>query len=704
MMKKIILQQIVWLLCLVCLSSAHSQTIMWEGKKSSLLIGEQVSVLTDKTGQLSIEQVSSDSCKARFLPSDKKIFEWFLSGETIYWVKCSVNNTTNDKLLLEVAQPMLPSVIYYYQDTTHKWQSYKAGHKVKLYQREVKYHLPVFPLLANNQTVYLRIQPSGRPIPIKLWQAEAHESKVSIQKMVYGGYIGIMLFVIFFNIFAFITLKHITHAYYAVMVFQYFLFAAILDGYILYIFPNTKLIEGFAFTTLISVSQINSLLYTIVFLQLKKYDKKSYKVAIGFLVYFAVYLVVYWFTSLKLMAQFNDLNSAIGIFLMAIIGIRAGNRKNKLGYYFAWTYFILFVIATLEVSYNKIGSPRYLFDLDVSHVSLAILLEVFLLSYLLAKRVEWDRAEIENDKQKAQEQLLVQTQANERIVREQNKHLEEAVIQRTTELNQSLLTLRTTQNQLIQSEKLASLGELTAGIAHEIQNPLNFVNNFSELSVSIAEDLKEEMSRPDADKGYIEELLTDLTQNQTKINHHGKRASNIVKGMLEHSRVSTGMRTMTDINALADEYLRLSYHGMRAKDKTFNTDFTTDFDTHLPQMNIVSQDIGRVLLNLINNAFYAVNEKKKSNKEGGYQPRVLVSTLKKDNSIEIKVKDNGNGMPKAVKTKIFQPFFTTKPTGEGTGLGLSLSYDIVVKGHGGTLEVETTEGEGTAFLIILPIS
>jgi two-component system, NtrC family, sensor kinase len=271
-------------------------------------------------------------------------------------------------------------------------------------------------------------------------------------------------------------------------------------------------------------------------------------------------------------------------------------------------------------------------------------------------------------------------------------------------LEKTLADLKSTQTQLIQKEKLASLGELTAGIAHEIQNPLNFVNNFSELSVDLAKDIKEEIHKPNIDKEYVEELLTDLSQNQEKINHHGKRASSIVKGMLEHSRASTGVKEMTDINALADEYFRLSYHGLRAKDKDFNATMETDFDKNLPKINIIPQDMGRVLLNLFNNAFYAVTEKNKLNTEGvSFKPTVSLSTQIIDNQIVIKVKDNGSGMPESVRAKVFQPFFTTKPTGSGTGLGLSLAYDIVTKGHGGALEVVSNEGGGSEFIIQLSI-
>ncbi len=235
---------------------------------------------------------------------------------------------------------------------------------------------------------------------------------------------------------------------------------------------------------------------------------------------------------------------------------------------------------------------------------------------------------------------------------------------------------------------------------------MNFVNNFSELSEDLVKDLKEEIEKPTQDKEYIGELFDDLSQNQEKINHHGKRASSIVKGMLEHSRASTGVKELTDINKLADEYLRLSYHGLRAKDDSFNADFTTDFDENLPKIEVIPQDIGRVLLNLINNAFYAVNQRAQPS-EGlkpseGYTPSVSVSTKQVGNTIEIRVKDNGIGMSEATKAKVFQPFFTTKPTGQGTGLGLSLAYDIVTKGHGGSLEVVSTEGVGSEFIITLP--
>ncbi len=286
----------------------------------------------------------------------------------------------------------------------------------------------------------------------------------------------------------------------------------------------------------------------------------------------------------------------------------------------------------------------------------------------------------------------LQQRKAKKIVEEKNKVIEKA-----------LSDLKSTQSQLIQSEKMASLGELTAGIAHEIQNPLNFVNNFSEVNKELLVEMNGEIVKGNYDE--VKAIAKDVIDNEEKINHHGKRADAIVKGMLQHSRSSSGQKESTHINALADEYLRLAYHGLRAKDKSFNATMKTDFDESIGNTNIIPQDIGRAFLNLITNAFYAVTEKKKQAGDG-YEPTISMSTKiindKPDGPrIEVRVGDNGNGIPQKVLDKIFQPFFTTKPTGQGTGLGLSLSYDIV-KAHGGELKVETKEGEGAEFIITLP--
>ncbi len=287
------------------------------------------------------------------------------------------------------------------------------------------------------------------------------------------------------------------------------------------------------------------------------------------------------------------------------------------------------------------------------------------------------------------EETIQELELKRKVVEETNRALEK-----------SLEELKAAQQQLIQSEKMASLGELTAGIAHEIQNPLNFVNNFSEVSKELLDEMKNELDLGNTNDA--KQLANDVIQNLEKINHHGKRADAIVKGMLQHSRSSTGAKELTDINGLVDEYLRLCFHGLKAKEKSFNATIKTSFDDKVGSVNIIPQDIGRVVLNLLTNAFYAVNEKKKQS-AGDYEPTVSVSTKRNHDTVEIEVSDNAEGIPQGIIDKIFQPFYTTKPTGQGTGLGLSLSYDIVTKGHGGELKVQTKEGKGSQFIISLPL-
>ena len=353
-------------------------------------------------------------------------------------------------------------------------------------------------------------------------------------------------------------------------------------------------------------------------------------------------------------------------------------------------FVMIFSVVILLAFVNQLSFKSYLLLDSLPFISLPF-------AYVAYVSIRF--REIINEVTENSNELVRVTDEKKALLDKQNEMLETEVEKRTAELNQSLIELKSTQAQLIQAEKMASLGELTAGIAHEIQNPLNFVNNFSEVNTELIDEAEQEII-----KGNIEEakiIINDIKENEQKINHHGKRADAIVKGMLQHSRSSSGVKEPTDINALCDEYLRLSYHGLRAKDKSFNASMKTDFDNTIGAINIIPQDIGRVILNLLTNAFYVVDEKKKSGIEG-YEPIVSICTKKANDKVEISVSDNGNGIPQKVLDKIFQPFFTTKPTGQGTGLGLSLSYDII-KSHGGELKVETKEGEGTNFIICIPI-
>ncbi len=361
--------------------------------------------------------------------------------------------------------------------------------------------------------------------------------------------------------------------------------------------------------------------------------------------------------------------------------------------------------------------PIYSMFAPLTYKTYSILLTGYFLSFPLGMLVYVAmrfKEIIKNVRENAQQVVQLSEEKNT-ILETQNETLEKQVKERTSELNNSLEKLKSTQNQLVQSEKLASLGELTAGIAHEIQNPLNFVNNFSELSLGITKDLDTEITNEPIDKDYVRELMHDLNSNQEKINHHGKRASSIVSGMIEHSKPATGVKEFTDINKLCDEYSRIAFNSFQAKDKNFNCEMITHFDETLLKTEIVPQDVGRVVFNIVNNAFYAVNERANQKRSGNFEsspnveigdfkPTVTIETRHALSLLEIHIKDNGTGMSENVKAKVFQPFFTTKPTGQGTGLGLSLAYDIITKGHGGKLTVESTEGKGSEFVINFPIA
>lgn len=376
----------------------------------------------------------------------------------------------------------------------------------------------------------------------------------------------------------------------------------------------------------------------------------------------------------------------------------------------AWvigTGVVIFSAAIMLFAYTAIFSTGISDILGITLMFSGIFsLPLTMLIYLARERAR-TRTDLENRIVQVQElsEKAIEQEKWEAELRVENAR-KEVELQNAAELKSAYENLeiaheelKSTQKQLIQSEKMASLGELTAGIAHEIQNPLNFVNNFSEVNAEMIEEMQEELKKGEVDEAIA--ISNDIKENEQKINHHGKRAESIVKGMLLHSRGSSGKKEPTDINALADEYLRLSYHGFRAKDKSFNADFKLEIDESLPKIEVVPQDIGRVLLNLINNAFYAVNEKLKQN-VNDFKPMVVVNTKLTGNKVEIKVQDNGNGVPESVKEKIFQPFFTTKPTGQGTGLGLSLSYDIA-KAHGGSIQLKSQENVGTEFIIQIPI-
>lgn len=457
---------------------------------------------------------------------------------------------------------------------------------------------------------------------------------------------------------------------------------------------------------LLSIIAIGPLLLTAMYALL---DTKKDWVYASILLLSAISVFVYfwqyewgWRIGSDLMSLLVQI-AIIRLVLKAVYHKKKGARLLAVGAVFFLLSFGLFVLSAFLFPENQL-LVNLLFVVGVLSIPLATSLYLGLEFGFLSLSLRQKLAEVNELSQKN----IAHEKEKQQLLARQNETLEEQVAERTLALTKSLEELKTTQAQLVQSEKMASLGELTAGIAHEIQNPLNFVNNFSEVNLELLEELRSRQSNLTDEAGaeLSRELLNDIADNSEKINHHGKRAAAIVKAMLQHSGQNSGKKEPTGINALADEYFRLAYHGFRARDKSFNATLNTAYDTGIGNIHIVPQDIGRVLLNLMTNAFYAVDERRRA--EGaGYQPTVTVSTHSIDlpegaRKIEIKVADNGNGISPGLLDKIFQPFFTTRPTGQGTGLGLSLAYDIV-KAHGGELTVASIAGQGASFTVVLPV-
>ena len=683
------------------------------------LRGNQWQVLEDKEGRWTIEQVSKSPLSDKFHKRDT-VIQGIDTVVKTYWFRFRLKNAMNvpAKISLDAyferddyyVLDQKGSVTHFVTGRGVPWKNkdglkfrnfipltLQPGEEVLVYDRATNDN-PGMPDLFN-----LDIASTEKIIDRDFVSEQDHLIPRSF-KLTYFA-LGFFLLATIFNLFFFWTTRERTYLYFAL--FLLFVVVEIFTQGLTRLYPGLGIYEGIYVIIALFFYFLFIRRYFGTFQYAPRWDK--FLMAISGLILVNV--------AARFIFPDNDLAdiaSQINAFFISpatlLVTFLLFARKHKQ----AARFFMIAILPDLsfQLLYGlgvvifqlRLKVPYFLEWIEQNANAISITTTgwmILLFTWVLFKRYDQQRKEI------AQQQLDKERLAKEKeiersnLIEQQKIELEKTVEERTAELKQSLHDLRATQSQLIQSEKMASLGELTAGIAHEIQNPLNFVNNFSEVNDELLRELHAE-----AEKGNMNEvkaIAKDIAFNSEKINHHGKRADGIVKGMLQHSRSSTGQKELTDINALCDEYLRLAYHGLRAKDKLFNARTETNFDDNIGKIYAVPQDIGRVILNLINNAFYAVDEKTK-NHLNGYEPTISVSTKKNNGKVEIRVTDNGNGIPKKILDKIFQPFFTTKPTGQGTGLGLSLSYDIVTKGHGGDLKVETKEGEGSEFIIQIPVS
>lgn len=628
-------------------------------------------------------------------------------GKGIFWYRFRIGNNTGRDIILTFPGNSSRSD-FYIKDAGGKWKEFATGYGVPYSQRDgIKRSVQVlFPLADGGViTVYKRME----------WKDEGSSLKPSVaiydpaigaseentanyyDTIQTSALFGFMIFAALFNFFFYYTVRERVYLFYAITLLTAAAYN-ISEVCFEFLFSESPAI-GNAIGSLMVMTVIILVLQTMrLFLHTKKvfpvWDK--FLVLFPFILIALVVVVKFVMPSDKFNAAINYaalflmLFYVVGIIIMLIIYLRKKDKNAR-----------LLTIALIPFFTGVLASFGDRFE----WVTIAGLIwAVGVISWSLFARFRGLMDE--NNRQALEKERLAREKEEERntLIEQQNEMLEKQVAERTSELSRSLADLKQTQAQLIQSEKMASLGELTAGIAHEIQNPLNFVNNFSDVSIELLEEMDEELGKGDIEEAKA--ISDDIKQNLEKIAHHGRRADGIVKGMLQHSRASSGQKEPTDINALADEYLRLAYHGLRAKDKSFNAELITHFDENLSKVNIIPQDVGRVLLNLFTNAFYATQQKSKQfqspSSDEMFKPTIILTTKDLGDSVEVRVKDNGTGIPEAIKDKILQPFFTTKPTGEGTGLGLSLSYDIVVKGHGGTIAIDSKEGEGSEFTITLP--
>jgi signal transduction histidine kinase len=627
----------------------------------------------------------------------------FGSTADAVWFRFIVTKNADKDFFLQIGSAFIDSIALYAVNDNQVKETQLSGDNYVFSQRAIKVTTFLFPLnvAAGASQVYFLRTKTMQPFffPLRVGTLDAFMEDTHKLDFIQGIYLGFMLLIFLYNSFLYFSTKEKLYLFYVAYVASITWFMSTVFQYVFeYLWPALPMVNQYAVASP-ALTMLTATLFTREFLRTQKLAPRLHKFSTVFIIW-AILVFILVFTPFKIAAL---MLAQLGIMLMAIYFLIAGVTMFRKGYQpakfylAAWSFLILGFIAAILETVNVLPVMPY-----VNSMQIGSAIEVTLLSLALADRINMYKKQ----REEAQAKALEIAREKAQLILQQNIMLEQKITERTMALTQSLDELKGAQAQLVQSEKMASLGELTAGVAHEIQNPLNFVNNFSEVNNELIEELKSQKSKLKIEEQ--DELLNDIFQNNERIKYHGKRADAIVKGMLQHSQSSKGQKEPTNVNALADEYLRLSYHGLRAKDKSFNADFKTDFDNSIGKINIIPQDIGRVLLNLINNAFYAVNERRKITKESlptgqaGYQPTVFLSTKRTGGKVILTVKDNGNGIPQNIVDKIFQPFFTTKPAGEGTGLGLGLSYDII-KAHGGEIKVETKEGEGTEFIIQLPV-
>jgi len=688
-------------------------TIPFADEHASL--GKYIKFYEDKTGELDVNDIQTPEIAKQFIASDENE-PGFGFSTSAYWMRLTVLNPMDKKTewFLENAYPLIDSIDLYIPDKNGVLSPVMAGDHRPFSAREISYRNVVFRLIEtplSQRTFYLRFKTSSSMnLPIKFWREDALIKKISNEQILYGIIFGACIIMIIYSLFLYFAFKDKVYISYAVFIFFWGMGQSAIAGLSFqYFWPNSIWWGNVSVPFLIFASLASMTEWARAALVTSKYAPRMdrfLKIVIAlFVTGLAMSLIVPYAISIRI----GTASSLILFILLIVTSFLCQTKDNPPAYYFS-TAILAYFLGVVVFALKTFGLlPSNLLTNWSLNIGSFLLLVFFLLAIEEKITVERKERIIAQKDLETQEKLLEASKESERV-------LEEKVVERTKEVEKSyfqiketLELLEKTKGQLIHSEKMASLGGLTAGIAHEIKNPLNFVKNFSELSVELLEEIEDQLDRLKDKHGTetyqdIIALLNDIKLNTKNVYDNGLRADRIVNSMMDHARGTKGEHEQVDINNLVDENINLAYHGYRAKDPTFNVTFTKDYDDSLGPVEVIPQDLSRVLLNIIGNGCYAVNEKQKKSDED-YSPELLITTKSVKDWILLIIRDNGFGISEEVRDQIFHPFFTTKPTGEGnTGLGLSISYDIVVEGHSGNIEATSEPGEFTEFIISLPAS
>lgn len=695
-MKQLLFRLIsMWLTVGILSAKAQVPTLSLSPDSASHPVKAYFAFWEDKKDEVPANQVTAGMLDKQFKPFPQKAINFGVTRSAI-WIKFSLRNSSPKRLsrwLLELDYPLTDFVTLYRPTPEGGWQTEQTGDGLPYWQRVVPHRKFVFVLTLPDslpRTYYMRFMTSGsmQIIPNLTTEAAFLQANM-INELGYGIFFGALLIMSGYNLLLFFSLKNRAYLAYVAVILSNILLQAAYTGHLIqFVFGNSPYWANHMVPLLMSITPLCVCWFSSLFLNTARLGPIIHRCVQGVMVLSALNALLSLFLRPGITVPVSGMLLLMTFPLLATIAILSYRKGNKAARFFLIAWGIL-IVGGVVLSLLNFGllTPTFL---TINSTRFASMAEVILLAIALADQYNLYKQE----KEAAQQEIV-------RMQRETNQALEQQVTQRTEQLNQSLERLMHTQNQLIYKEKMASLGELTAGIAHEIQNPLNFVNNFAELSIDLLDELQQGVR--EGDETLVQDVSVDLQRNLDVINKNGKRASSIIRSMLDHSRTNPGERQLMNLNALVKEFMNLSYHGFRANNKDFNVAFRADLNADLQPVELEAQGMGSVLINLFNNAFYAVLQKQKK-PSTDYEPTVWVTTRQHGDWIELRVRDNGTGIPATLVDKVFHPFFTTKPTGQGTGLGMSLAYEAITKGHNGTIRVESEEGLFTEFIIRLPVS